>query len=300
MVEKRSVADTVFNLLNYTFFILFTLICVFPFYYLFINTISDNGLVAKGLINFYPRGFNLKNYYALKNVNGLGTAFLVTLARTLIGTALSTAVSGFCGYLVTKKEMWHRKLCYRFMIVTMYFNAGLIPWFTTMQMLGLTNNFLGYIIPGLVSVYNVIMVKTYIESIPTELEESAAIDGASYFTIFVRIIWPLSKPILATIAIWAAVGHWNSFQDSLILMSGAPHLKTLQERLYIYLTQSSNLAASMSTATTGLTDAQRQELLNTKTIQYTVAMVTAIPILCVYPFMQKYFVKGLMLGAVKA
>jgi len=299
MVEKRSLSDLIFDVLNYAFFIIFTLICVFPFYYLFINTISDNGLVAKGLINFYPKGVNFKNYFALRNVNGLGTAFIVTLARTLIGTALSTAVSGLCGYLVTKKELWHRKLCYRFMIVTMYFNAGLIPWFTTMQMLGLTNNFLGYIIPGLVSVYNIIMVKTYIESIPAELEESAAIDGASYWTIFIKIIWPLSKPILATIAIWSAVGHWNSFQDSLILMSGAPHLKTLQERLYIYLTQSSNLAASMSTATTGLTDAQRQELLNTKTIQYTVAMVTAIPILCVYPFMQKYFVKGLMLGAVK-
>ena len=300
MVEKRSISDIIFNVINYAFFIAFTIICVFPFYYLLINTISNNGLVAKGLINFYPRGIQFKNYYNLRNVSGLGTSFLVTLARTLIGTATSTAVSGFVGYLVTKKEMWHRKFAYRFMIVTMYFSAGLIPWFTTMQMLGLTNNFLGYIIPGLVSVYNVIMVKTYIESIPTELEESAAIDGASYFTIFVRIIWPLSKPILATIAIWAAVGHWNSFQDSLILMSGAPHLKTLQERLYIYLTQSSNLAASMSTATTGLTDAQRQELLNTKTIQYTVAMVTAIPILCVYPFMQKYFVKGLMLGAVKA
>ena len=130
-------------------------------------------------------------------------------------------------------------------------------------------------------------------------EESASIDGASYMTIFVKIIWPLSKPILATIAIWCAVGHWNSFQDSLILMSGAPKLKTLQERLYIYLNQSSNLAASMGTATTGLSETQRQEMLNTKSIQYTVAMVTAIPILCVYPFMQKYFVKGLMLGAVK-
>ena len=185
------------------------------------------------------------------------------------------------------------------MIITMYFSAGLIPWFTTMQMLGLTNNFMGYIVPGLVSVYNIIMVKTYIESIPAELEESAQIDGASYFTIFIKIIWPLSKPILATIAIWCAVGHWNSFQDSLVLMSGAPKLKTLQERLYIYLTQSSNLAASMGTATTGLSEAQRQEMLNTKSIQYTVAMVTAIPILCVYPFMQKYFVKGIMLGAVK-
>ncbi len=299
MVERRSISDVVFNVINYAFFVAFTIICVFPFYYLFINTISNNGLVAKGLINFYPRGIQFKNYYNLRNVSGLGTSFLVTLARTLIGTATSTAVSGFVGYLVTKKEMWHRKLAYRFMIVTMYFSAGLIPWFTTMQMLGLTNNFLGYIIPGLVSIYNIIMVKTYIESIPAELEESAQIDGASYFTIFLKIIWPLSKPILATIAIWCAVGHWNSFQDSLVLMSGAPHLKTLQERLYIYLTQSSNLAASMGTSTTGLSEAQRQEMMNTKSIQYTVAMVTAIPILLVYPFMQKYFVKGIMLGAVK-
>lgn len=299
MVEKRSINDIIFDILNYAFFILFTLICVFPFYYLFINTISDNGLVSKGLVNFYPRGLHIKNYIALKDVNGLGMSFIVTLARTVIGTIVSTVASGFVGYLVTKKEMWHRKIFYRFMIITMYFSAGLIPWFTTMQMLGLTNTFWAYIIPGIVSVYNIIMVKTYIESIPAELEESASIDGASYMTIFVKIIWPLSKPILATIAIWCAVGHWNSFQDSLVLMSGAPKLKTLQERLYIYLNQSSNLAASMGTATTGLSETQRQQMLNTKSIQYTVAMVTAIPILCVYPFMQKYFVKGLMLGAVK-
>ena len=299
MVEKRSINDIIFDILNYAFFIIFTLICVFPFYYLFINTISDNGLVSKGLVNFYPRGLHIKNYIALKDVNGLGMSFIVTLARTVIGTIVSTVASGFVGYLVTKKEMWHRKIFYRFMIITMYFSAGLIPWFTTMQMLGLTNTFWAYIIPGIVSVYNIIMVKTYIESIPAELEESASIDGASYMTIFVKIIWPLSKPILATIAIWCAVGHWNSFQDSLVLMSGAPKLKTLQERLYIYLNQSSNLAASMGTATTGLTETQRQQMLNTKSIQYTVAMVTAIPILCVYPFMQKYFVKGLMLGAVK-
>ncbi|MDD6970067.1 MAG: carbohydrate ABC transporter permease [Treponema sp.] len=299
MVEKRSVNDIIFDILNYAFFIIFTLICVFPFYYLFINTISDNGLVSKGLVNFYPRGLHIKNYIALKDVNGLGMSFIVTLARTVIGTIVSTVASGFVGYLVTKKEMWHRKIFYRFMIITMYFSAGLIPWFTTMQMLGLTNTFWAYIIPGIVSVYNIIMVKTYIESIPAELEESASIDGASYMTIFVKIIWPLSKPILATIAIWCAVGHWNSFQDSLVLMSGAPKLKTLQERLYIYLNQSSNLAASMGTATTGLSETQRQQMLNTKSIQYTVAMVTAIPILCVYPFMQKYFVKGLMLGAVK-
>lgn len=300
MVEKHSVSDIIFNIFNYAFFIIFTLLCVFPFYYLLINTISDNSLVSRGLITFYPKGIQFKNYINIFNNQELILSFVVTFARTIIGTATSTLVSGFVGYLVTKKELWHRKIAYRFMIITMYFSAGLIPWFTTMQMLGLTNNFLGYIIPGLVSVYNIIMVKTYIESIPAELEESAAIDGASYFTIFFKIIWPLSKPILATIAIWCAVGHWNSFQDSLVLMSGAPKLKTLQERLYIYLNQSSNLAASMSTGnTTGLSESARQDMLNAKNIQYTVSMVTAIPILCVYPFMQKYFVKGLMLGAVK-
>ncbi|MCF0241181.1 MAG: carbohydrate ABC transporter permease, partial [Treponema sp.] len=214
------------------------------------------------------------------------------------GTCVSTAASGLIGYLVTKKEMWHRKFFYRFMIITMYFGAGLIPWYTTMQMLGLTNNYLAYIIPGIVSVFNVIMVKTYIESIPAELEESASIDGASYWTIFVKIIWPLSKPILATIAIWAAVGHWNSFQDSLVLMQGNSSLHTLQHRLYIYLTQSSNLGATMGSSS-ALTDSQIQNMLDEKTRQYTVAMVTAIPILLVYPFMQRYFEKGIMLGAVK-
>ena len=172
MVERKSAADIIFNIINYTFFIAFTLICVFPFYYLFINTISNNVLVSKGLITFYPRGIQFKNYINIFNNKELLLSFFVTFARTIIGTATSTLVSGFVGYLVTKREMWHRQIAYRFMIITMYFSAGLIPWFTTMQMLGLTNNFLGYIIPGLVSVYNIIMVKTYIESIPAELEET--------------------------------------------------------------------------------------------------------------------------------
>ncbi len=291
--------DVVFDFLNYTFFILFTIICVYPFYYLFINTISSNGLVQKGLVNFYPRGIHFDNYWNLRQVNDLSNAFLVTLSRTLAGTALTVAASGLVGYLMTKQELWHRKFWYRFMVVTMYFNAGLIPGFMNMQLLGLTNNYLVYIIPGIVNVFNIMMVKTYIESIPAELEESASIDGASYWTIFVKIIWPLCKPILATIAIWSAVGHWNSFQDSLIYMSAQPKLYTLQHRLYIYLNTTSNLQALMSNSTTGLSEATRDSLLNVKVIQYTISMVTAIPILLVYPFMQRYFEKGIMLGAVK-
>ena len=290
--------DMLFNLINYLIFILFTIACIFPFYYLFINTISDNDLVVKGVINFIPRGLHLDNYKSLLNVSDLSNAFLVSVGRTLLGTAFMVAASAFVGYLVTKQEMWGRKFWYRFLIITMYFNAGLIPWFLNMQMLGLTNTFWAYIIPGIVAPYNIILVKTYIESIPAELEESAQIDGATHMVIFRKIIWPLSKPILATIAIFGAVGHWNSFTDSLILMQSAPTLYTLQHRLYIYLNTASNLSALMESGGQ-VSDAVLKSALSAKVIKYTISMVTVIPILVVYPFMQRYFEKGIMLGAVK-
>lgn len=290
--------DILFNMINYLVFTLFTVACIFPFYYLFINTISDNDLVVKGVINFIPRGLHLDNYKSLLNVSDLSNAFLVSLGRTIIGTAFMVAASAFVGYLVTKQEMWGRKFWYRFLIITMYFNAGLIPWFLNMQMLGLTNTFWAYIIPGIVAPYNIILVKTYIESIPAELEESAQIDGATHMMIFRKIIWPLSKPILATIAIFGAVGHWNSFTDSLILMQSAPNLYTLQHRLYIYLNTASNLSALMESGGQ-ISDTVLKSALSAKVIKYTISMVTVIPILVVYPFMQRYFEKGIMLGAVK-
>lgn len=292
--------DYVFNIINYTVFLIFTLICIFPFYYLFINTISNNDLVRVGAIKFFPQGIHFKNYVALKNVGDLGRAFIVSLSRTIVGTTLMVMASGLTGYLVTQKEMWKRSFWYRFIVITMYFNAGLIPWFLTMSMLGLTNNFMAYIIPSIVQPYNIILVKTYIESIPHELEESAKMDGAGYFTIFRKIIWPLCKPILATIAIFGAVGHWNSFTDSLILMPNAPRLHTIQHKLYLYLQQSSNLAAIMKSGGGSSVSASVQaDLLNAKTIKYTISTVTIIPIVAVYPFMQRYFEKGIMLGAVK-
>ena len=295
---KDKPGDIIFNVINYLVFTLFTVACIFPFYYLFINTISDNDLVVKGAINFIPRGLNLNNYKSLLEVSDLSSAFLVSVSRTILGTALMVMASGFVGYLVTKQEMWGRKFWYRFLIITMYFNAGLIPWFMNMQMLGLTNTFWAYIIPGIVAPYNIILVKTYIESIPAELEESAEIDGATYMTVFRKIIWPLSKPILATIAIFGAVGNWNSFTDSLILMQSAPQLYTLQHRLYIYLNQASNLSALMQSGGS-VSEAAIKSALSGKVIKYTISMVTVIPILLVYPFMQRYFEEGIMLGAVK-
>ena len=296
---KRSIGDVVFDALNYTVFAIFTISCIFPFYYIFINTISDSSLVAAGKITLIPMGINIQNYINMLKVNDIFNAFVVTFARTLLGTALMVVATAFIGYLVTKKEMWHRQIWYRFIVITMYFNAGIIPWYMNMSMLGLTGNFLAYIIPGIVAPYNIILVKTYIESIPAELEESAFIDGASFFTVFRKIIWPLSKPILATIAIFGAVGHWNSFTDSLILMQNNSSLFTLQHLLYNYLNASSNISGIISGGNSGAAMGFIETMTNGKVIKYTVSMVAIIPILLVYPFMQRYFEKGIMLGAVK-
>ncbi len=296
IIYKKTAGDVVFDALNIVFFTVFMILCVFPFYYLFINTISNNDMVNRGMVTFFPRGFHLNNYLALLNVNGLGRSFTVTIMRTIIGTALMVGVSGFAGYIVTKQHMWKRKIWYRMIIITMYFNAGLIPWYLNMMMLGLTNSFMAYIIPGVVAPYNIILVKTYVESISPELEESALLDGATTMQVFTHIIWPLSKPILATIAIFGAVGNWNSFQDSLLLMNNDAGLYTLQHRLYIYLNQTTDLGSTMDSA---MADRIASGTLSNRIIKYTISMVTVIPILLVYPFMQRYFVKGIMLGAVK-
>ena len=297
---KLTAVDIVFNIFNYLIFGLFALICFFPFYYLFINTVSSTESVARGIVNFYPVDFTLQHYKDMFAIGDLGQAFFITISRAVIGTALMVAASAFCGYLMTKNEMWNKKFWYRFLIITMYFNAGLIPGYTNMLMLGLTDNYLGYIIPAIVQPFNIILVKTYVESIPAELEESAFMDGAGYWTIFTRIIWPLSKPILATIAIFSAVGHWNSFMDSMINMQNSPNLQTLQHKLYIWLNQSSNLGAVIGSSHSSSDLENIVDQLNSgKIIKYTIAMVTVLPIIVVYPWMQKYFEKGIMLGAVK-
>ena len=173
---NHSSQEKIFNVINYFVFIVYTLICVFPFYYLFINTISSNELTGLGLITFYPKGIHFSNYVQVLKIKGLPNAALVSLARTVIGTLLTVLASAFLGYLFTKKEMWGRKVWYRFVIVTMYFNAGILPWFITMMNLGLTNNFLAYILPYIVQPFNIILIKTYIEAMPNSLQESAQLD----------------------------------------------------------------------------------------------------------------------------
>ena len=185
---RLTANDVIFNIFAYLLFGIFVIICIFPFYYIFINSISSPAAVTSKAVTFWPQGFSLETYKAVIEVKDIGQAFLITITRTILATALMVLASGIIGYLVTKQEMWHRKLWYRLLVVTMYFNAGIIPWYLNMAMLGLTNNYMAYIVPAIVAPYNIILVKTYIESIPAEMEESAFIDGAGYAVIFLSLI----------------------------------------------------------------------------------------------------------------
>ncbi|MGI5900115.1 MAG: carbohydrate ABC transporter permease [Christensenellales bacterium] len=277
---------------------LFTLACLFPFYYIFINTISNNNLVATGRIHLIPRGLHLSNYVSVLKLKNIGSAASVSLARTVVGTIITLIAASFPAYAFTRDEFWHRKLFYRFVIVTMYFSAGLIPQFLTYRALGIYNTFWVYVLPSLVTPFNLILCKTYIESLPSSLEESAEIDGAGYISRYIRIIMPLSKPILATIAVFAAVGQWNSFMDTVLYVRSSS-LFTLQYVLYDYLTRANAIIEIMRTDPNAMANQDISTMLTPLTIQYTICMVTLLPILFVYPFFQKYFVKGIMIGAVK-
>lgn len=295
---KVSKADHVFNFFNYLFFALITLICAYPFYYLIINSISANDLSANGLINFLPRKIHFQNYIDVLKMSGIGTAALVSVARTVIGTACTVLASAYLGFMFTQEKMWHRKLWYRLFVVTMYFNAGLIPMFMTMKTLHLTNSFWVYIIPAIVQPFNIIMVKTYVESIPRSLQEAAEIDGAGVLTVFFKVILPTSKPILATIAIWAAVGQWNSFQDTLIYITDQK-LYSLQYLLYTYINQASSLASLVKSTGNAAAVANIATQQTSTSIRMTISVIVVLPILFIYPMFQKYFVKGIMIGSVK-
>lgn len=297
--KHYSGSDVSFNIINYLIFGLFTLICVYPFYYLIINTISANDLSANGMINFLPKGLHLENYKQVLQLSGLGTAALVSLGRTVIGTACTVLASAFLGFMFTQEKMWGRKFLYRFIVITMYFNAGLIPMFITMKTLHLTNTFWVYVIPAIVQPFNIILVKTYVESIPKALQEAAEIDGAGIMRIFVKIILPACTPILATVAIFSAVGQWNSFQDTLIYITDQK-LYSLQYLLYTYINQANSLAAMVkNNAGTAMNMAAIATQQTPTSIRMTVSVIVVLPILFVYPMFQRFFVKGIMIGSVK-
>lgn len=282
----------------YIVFTIFTLICVFPFYYIFINTISDNTLVTRGQITLLPKGFHLGNYRDVLQMKAIPHAALVSVGRTVIGTVLTLLGTSFLGYAMSRREYWLRKFWYRFVVITMYFNAGIIPWFINMKNLGLMNNFWAYVVPSIVSPFYMILYKTFVESIPAALEESAELDGAGYLIRFFRIILPLSQSMLATIAIFTAVGQWNAFTDTVFLMTSSK-LYTLQFVLYQYLTEADAIAATLRNNASAAAAMNLSSMLTATSVRMTVTIVVVLPVMCIYPFFQQYFVKGIMIGAVK-
>jgi putative aldouronate transport system permease protein len=286
----------VFDGANYLFCLVFSLACVYPFYYILIYSVSDTKIASTELLTLWPRGFTLLNYAKVLLNPGVANSALVSAGRTVLGTALMVGCTSFFAYLLTRRELIARKLVYRLVVTTMYLNAGLIPYFILIHRIGLMNRFLVYIIPGAVAAFNLILVKTYIEQLPASVQESAMIDGAGVFRLYTRIIAPLCMPILATITVFGAVGHWNSFSDNLFFVRN-PRLQTMQMMLFQVIADVAEVNQNVRTQDMA---ANLRVLRPTPTtIRMTTTMIATLPVLFVYPFLQRFFVKGIMIGAIK-
>ena len=297
---KMSTEDKIYNIIGLIVFTIITLICVYPFYYLMICTISEQKAVDLNQIILLPRGINFDNYIEIFKIQNLGNAAFISVARTVLTTAISLVLTSYMAYFFTKENMWKRKFWYRFTVVTMYFSAGMIPVYLNNRMLGLVNSFWVYVIPSCLSVYNMVLVKTNIEAMSPELEESAYLDGAGYMTRFFKIVMPLQTPILATISLFTAVNQWNDFFTTklYIMISGNCHT-------FAQLVQSGvghdagNFCHRFTAAAEQISGENPFATITPTGIRLTLTAVVVIPILCVYPFVQKFYVKGLMVGAVK-
>ena len=295
MIQDRNIASRVFDGINLLLICLFTALCVYPFYYMLCYSLSDPKLALRG-ITLYPRGITLDNFREVMRLSEIPASAMVSVARTLLGTVTTLICSGFFAYLVTQRRMYFRKFLYRMVIVTMYVSGGLIPTYLVIRYLGLRNSFLVFILPNAMSAYYIVLIKTFIEPLPPSMEESARIEGAGLIACWVRIIVPLSKPILATIAVFAMVAQWNAWFDAMIYTTRA-NLKPLQLILYEYLQEAQSLAERLKVAMES--DTVADMALTPETVRMTVTAVITLPILMAYPFMQRFFVQGILLGAVK-
>ena len=294
--KNAAASQLAFDIVNYAIFGMLMFLCLYPFWYIFVYSISDSLQAIKG-VTLLPRGLTLTNYADVFKYPGLPLAAVISVLRTVIGTALTVLCCSFFAYLMTKRQMYLRKFIYRMLVITMYLNAGLIPWYLVLRAYGFAGNPLVYIVPSALSAYYVILIKTFIEQLPASLEEAALIDGAGYITIYARVILPLSIPIVATIIVFAAVGQWNSWFDNLIFMTGADasRYNTLQLMLWQIINRASTISTTIDTATAE----QLAKRVTPSTIRMTVTMIVTFPVLFVYPFAQRFFIKGLVVGAIK-
>jgi len=304
MKISTSRSDSVFVVISYIIVIVVAFLCFYPFWFMLINSFATREAAVQGVFIFPGRGeFSFDTYMAIFRDGDVFRGMAVSVMRVLVSTVGGIVFSAMFAFLITRQKLPFRKVIYRFAIITMYVNAGLIPWYLVMRMYGLFNNFHVYWVPHMINVFFVILIKTYIESIPPALEDSARVDGAGFFKTFFIIILPLSKPILATAALFMAVHQWNSFIDNFLLVQN-PNLQTVQMILFNYLRQTESIANAMRNAATtgGISDIMIQNLRNNMTVESvrnTITIIAMAPIMVIYPFLQKYFAGGIMLGAVK-
>lgn len=293
-VKKKTAGKIeAFPIVNGLVMVLFVIVTLYPVLNTLAISLNDGTDALRGGIYLIPRKFTWKNYITVLQKDNLITGAYITVARTLLGTILSLAANAILAFVVSRKRFLFKKELSLFWVITMYVNGGLIPTFLLYKGLGLTNSFLVYIIPGMVSAFNMLVIRTYMNGIPDSLEESAQLDGAGYTTIFLKIYSPLCKPVYATVALFVAVGQWNSWFDAMLYNRMSDNLTTLQYELMKLLSSVTNqggnaemMKNSMGTVTP-------------TSVRAAATIITMLPIICIYPFLQKYFVAGLTLGGVK-
>lgn len=293
MKRKKSIADKAFVILNTMFMIAFVVITLYPVLNTLAISFNDGTDALRGGIYLFPRKWTLKNYITVLQKDNLITGAYITVLRTILGTVLALFTNAILAFIVSRKRFLFKKSLSLFWVITMYVNGGMIPIFLLYKNLGLTNSFMVYIVPGMISAFNMLVIRTYMNGIPDSLEESAQLDGAGYTTIFLKIISPLCKPVYATVALFVAVGQWNSWFDAMLYNRMSQEFTTLQYELMKLLSSVTNQGGSaeaMKNAVGAVTPAS---------IRAAATILTMLPIICLYPFLQRYFVSGLTIGGVK-
>lgn len=268
------------------------IVTLYPFVYVFSSSISDPTAVLKNQIFLWPIGFSLKAYKTILSYPELRIGYVNTIFYTVVGTAINMLLTCLMAYPLSRKNLVFRKPFMIMITFTLVFSGGLIPTFLIVKSLGMVDTYWALLIPGAVSTWNVILMKTFFENLPKELEEAATIDGASSMQILLRILLPLSKPAFVTIALFYAVGHWNSYFPAMIYLQ-SEHLYPVQLflRKIVLLGQTADITGEQGMST--------ETILMAESLKYATIMIVALPIILVYPFIQKYFVKGAMIGSLK-
>lgn len=288
--------STAFDWINYTVMVLLAFIMIYPLWYCVAGSLNEGMDYLRGGVFLWPRKWTLANYKAVFLDNAILNAFWVTIWKCLVGTVTSVLCTAMVAYAITRPKLRLKKLYIPFIMLTMFFSGGLIPYFILIVDLGLYDSFWVYVIPTMFSAYNMIIIQSFMRELPSELIESAKLDGASEYRIFFQMILPLSKPVLATIALFTVVTHWNSYFDSMMYTS-SQELQTIQLFLKKVITDPSVSRGLGSAATIAIPD--QAATLTPQVVKLATMVVTALPVVCIYPFLQRYFVKGVTVGAVK-